>query len=83
MNKNSRPIIGILPDFQEGSTNGYSKKDHYAIRANYVDAINENGGFPILFTYNYDAIETYLSMIDGLMVIGGYMDISPSRYGDD
>ena len=83
MNKNSRPIIGILPDFKEGALNSYSQKDYYAIRANYVDAINENGGSAILFTYNYDAIDTYLSMIDGLMVIGGYMDISPARYGDD
>jgi len=79
----SRPIIGILPDFKAGEKNGYSQKDYYAIRANYIDAINENGGLPILFVYNYDAIDAYLSMIDGLMVIGGYMDISPSRYGDD
>jgi putative glutamine amidotransferase len=83
MNKNSRPIIGILPDFKEGAVNGYSIKDYYAIRANYVDSINENGGLAILFTYNYDAIDAYLSMIDGLMVIGGNMDISPSRYGEN
>ena len=79
----SRPIIGILPDFKEGAINGYSQKDYYAIRANYVDSINENGGSAILFTYNYDANDTYLSMIDGLMVVGGYMDISPSRYGEN
>ena len=77
-----KPIIGILPDFQEGGENRYSKKDHFAIRANYVDSINNNGGTAILLTYNYEAIDQFLSMIDGLMVVGGYMDISPSRYNE-
>lgn len=88
MLKNSSPVIGILPDFQYGSENGgsengYSKKDHYAIRYNYADSINSNGGIAILLTYNYSAIDEYLSMIDGLLVVGGDMDISPARYGDN
>jgi len=80
---NSLPIIGILPDFQKGADNAYSKRDFYALRANYAEAVNNNGGLAILFTYDYQAIDNYLSMIDGLMVVGGGMDISPARYGED
>ena len=76
----NRPTIGILPDFQIGSDSGYSKKDHYAIRANYVDSINDAGGVALVLTYNYQAIDKFLSLIDGLMVIGGHMDINPTRY---
>jgi len=77
------PIIGILPDFQNGAENTYSKKDFYAIRKNYIDGISDAGGLPIILTYDYQKISNYLSIIDGLMVVGGHMDIHPNRYNDD
>jgi len=79
----NNPIIGILPDFQNGADNTYSKKDFYAIRKNYIDCISKAGGLPIIITYDYEKIEDYLAMVDGLVVVGGYMDIHPNRYGDD
>jgi len=82
MNK-TKPIIGILPDFQIGAiNNAYSRYNHYAIRQNYVDAINNNGGTAILLTYNYQAIDQYLELIDGLLIVGGNMDIHPNRYNE-
>lgn len=82
-NKSSSPIIGVLPDFNRGGENKYSKMDFYAIRKNYLDSINKYGGAPILLTYNYQAIDDYINLLDGLMIVGGDMDISPSRYGEN
>lgn len=81
MRKNSRPLIGIVPDYKEGCANGYSTGDYYALRANYVEMINKAGGAAILLTYDYDLIDFYLESLDGLMVVGGYFDIHPKRYG--
>lgn len=77
-----RPIIGVLPDHKEGGLNRYSLKDHYAIRENYIDSIIQAGGLPIVLVYDYEAIDYYLDLIDGLYITGG-MDINPARYGDD
>lgn len=77
------PIIGVLPDFQNGAENTYSKKDFYAIRKNYIDGISDAGGLPIIMTYDYEKIDDYLAIIDGLMVVGGYMDIHPKRYNEE
>ncbi len=76
-----QPIVGILPDFCLGSKEkGYSAYNYYALRQNYVDAINQNGATALILTYNYQAIEQYLSLIDGLLIVGGNMDIHPNRY---
>jgi len=85
MTKKSKnyPVIGVLPDFQNGADNTYSKKDFYAIRKNYIDGISSAGGLPIIITYDYAKIDNYLNIIDGLMVVGGYMDIHPNRYGEN
>jgi len=79
----SRPIIGVLPDFKEGSANGYSIRNYYAIRANYIESLIKAGATPLILTYDYNAIDSYLDLIDGLMVVGGFMDISPSRYNEN
>jgi len=77
----SKPIVGILPDFCLGSKEkGYSAYNHYALRQNYVDAISNNGALAIIIPYNHQAIEQYLSLIDGLLIVGGDMDIHPNRY---
>ncbi len=80
--KSLRPIIGIVPDYKEGCTNGYSTREYYALRANYVEMINRAGGAAIILTYDYELIDSYLDSIDGLMIVGGYFDIHPKRYGE-
>lgn len=77
-----KPIIGIILDFKSGSPTSYSVRPHYALRTNYVEMINNAGAVAILIPYDYNAIEDYLSMIDGLLVVGGFFDINPKRYGD-
>lgn len=81
--KLSRPLIGIVPDYKEGCPTGYSSREYYALRANYVEMINKAGGAAILLTYDYDLIDFYLNTLDGLMVVGGYFDIHPKRYGEE
>lgn len=79
--KNSKPIIAVIPDFEKGSNKGYSISDYYAIRKNYIDAITNNNGLAILLSYDDSAIEQYIDIIDGLLLIGGDMDIDPKYYG--
>jgi putative glutamine amidotransferase len=80
--KTTRPLIGIVPDYREGSANGYSKGSYYALRNNYVEMINKYGGAAVILTYDYDLIDSYLESLDGLMVVGGYFDINPKKYGE-
>ena len=63
--KTSKPLIGIVPDYKEGSPNCYSKKPYYALRTNYVDMINQAGGAAIILTYDYDIIDDYLGNLPG------------------
>lgn len=82
MIKHKRPLIGIVPDYKDGCPNGYSTRNYYALRANYVEMINNAGGAAVILTYDYDLIDDYLDSLDGLMVVGGYFDIHPKRYGE-
>lgn len=79
--KTTKPLIGIVPDYKEGSPTCYSCKPYYALRHNYVDMINKAGGAAIILPYDYDLIDDYLDAIDGIMIVGGYFDIHPKRYG--
>lgn len=79
----NRPLIGIVPDYKEGCGNGYSTRDYYALRANYVEMINKSGGAAVILTYDYELIDSYIDSLDGVMIVGGYFDIHPKRYGDE
>ncbi|MES2961779.1 MAG: gamma-glutamyl-gamma-aminobutyrate hydrolase family protein [Pseudomonadota bacterium] len=81
--KTTRPLIGIVPDYKDGCPGGYSTRNYYALRANYVEMINNAGGAAIILTYDYDLIDSYLDSLDGLVVVGGYFDIHPKRYGEE
>ncbi len=79
----NKPLIGLVPDFKDGNQeNGYSIRPYYALRRNYIDMINKAGAAVILLPYDYEAIDQYLSMIDGLVIVGGHFDIHPKRYSE-
>ena len=81
-NMYKKPIIGITLDWEDSPT--YSTMNPwYALRDNYTSVISQNGGVPITFPYDSDAIDVYIAMIDGLMVTGGDYDLDPSVYGDE
>ncbi len=78
-----KPVIGVVLDYREGGKNQYSSSPYYALRANHIDIINKMGAKVMLIPYDYELIEYYLELVDGLMIVGGYFDINPRRYGDN
>lgn len=76
-----KPVIGITPDWEETKT--YSiHQPWYALRDNYVSAVANYGGTPILLPYDNQSIDSYIEMIDGLIITGGDYDIKTSAYGE-
>ena len=76
-----KPLIGITFDAEEPG--GYSRFPWYALRENYCSSIAEAGGVPMPLIHDLCLVESYLSLIDGLVVTGGDHDVSPSLYGAD
>ena len=77
-----KPIIGIILDYRKGGESQYSRNPYYALRVNHIDVINKMGAKVLLIPYDYELIDYYLDLIDGLMIVGGYFDINPRRYGE-
>lgn len=81
--KTAKPLIGVVSDFKEGDGVGYSKRPYYAINQSYINALKVSGGLALIIPYDYEGIDDYLKIIDGLMIVGGNFDISPIRYGEN
>jgi putative glutamine amidotransferase len=60
---------------------GYSKFPWYALRQNYLDAIDRAGGLAVALPHEPDRVGDYLERIDALVVTGGAFDVDPSYYG--
>lgn len=72
-----KPLIGI-------SGGSYEKNKHSYVNENYIKAIYENGGIPIIIPISTrdDIIEEQIKILDGLILSGGE-DISPLRYNEE
>lgn len=77
-----KPLIGITFDHEQGGEGQYSKFPWYALRENYCSSIVESGGIPLPLIHDQDMIDTYMDMIDGLVITGGNFDVDPSLYGE-
>lgn len=77
-----RPVIGITLEYDDKGTY-FSRYPWYAMRTKYCESISGAEGAPILLPYDFDAIDTYLNLIDGLLVTGGPCDVDPTLYGVD
>lgn len=75
----ARPVIGVTLDHETAQT--YSKFPWYAVRQNYCDAVAAAGGLPIALPHDPDRADTYLDLIDGLVVTGGAFDVDPALFG--
>ena len=73
-----RPLIGVTLDAEKPG--GYSKFPWYALRQNYLDAIDSAGGLPVALPHEPDRVADYLERIDALVVTGGAFDVDPSYY---
>ena len=74
-----RPLIGVTLDAEKPG--GYSKFPWYALRQNYLDAIDQAGGLAVALPHEPDRVAEYLERIDALVVTGGAFDVDPSYYG--
>ena len=79
MSSTKRPLIGLTADMEE------SKDPLFSIKRRYVDAVADAGGTPIILPALTPARrnDPFLSIVDGLLVTGGYFDIDPRLYGEE
>jgi putative glutamine amidotransferase len=79
MTSHRRPVIGLTLDAEPAG--GWSKLPWYALRQNYFEAVAAAGGLPVALPHEPELADTYLDMLDGLVVTGGAFDVDPSLYG--
>jgi len=82
-NLNKKPLIIIIPDYKCGGDNQYSTSPHYAIRTNYLEMISSENATPIIASYDYNSIDDYLNLADGILIIGGGFDLHPAKYQEE
>jgi putative glutamine amidotransferase len=72
-----QPVIGISMNYMR-----LGKHHQHHIRGKYIDALHDNGSFPILIPCLNDRsyLEGYLDMVGALIIIGGH-DYPPQLYG--
>jgi putative glutamine amidotransferase len=75
-----KPIIGITPSAQI-DTLAHGTFQRYILSAPYVRAVEKAGGVPLILPPQHAAVETLLTIVDGLLLSGG-PDVEPARYGD-
>lgn len=81
MTNTHTPNIGFSLDFETEPT--FSKKPWYAIRQNYLTAVSDLGALALPLPHVAEQAESYIDLLDGLVVTGGAFDVPPSMYGDD
>ncbi len=77
--KIGRPLVGITLDSE--APGGYSKFPWYAVRQNYCSAVMAAGGVPIVLPHEMEALDSYLTLLDALVVTGGAFDVDPALFG--
>src|SRR5690348_108843 len=74
-----RPLIGVTLDAEKPG--GYCTSGWYALRQNYLDAIDAAGGVAVALPHEPGRVADYLERIDALVVTGGAFDVDPSYHG--
>lgn len=75
-----RPRIGLpAQPLVEGRVRGWGSRA-FGVPSTYVDALRRAGALPLLLTCPDEDPEAVLSLVDGLLLMGGG-DVEPSRYG--
>lgn len=74
-----KPLIGVTFDSLE--TEKYATFPWYGVRKNYCERVAEMGGIPFPLIHDLGLVDTYISLIDGLVITGGGHDICPTYYG--
>lgn len=74
-----KPVIGITVDCE--GAGGYSQFPWMALRENYCTAVSQAGGLPLMLPPEPGEAQTYLALIDGLVISGGAFDVDPRLFG--
>ena len=72
-NNVAAPLIGL-------TTYGRNRRNAYFLMAEYLEAVRQAGGVPVLLAPGESRIEPLLQRLDGLILAGGG-DIAPERFG--
>lgn len=75
----SVPVIGITLDAE--APGGYSKFPWLALRENYARAVVHAAGLPVMLPHEPEQSDSYLDLVDGLIISGGNFDVDPSLFG--
>ncbi len=81
MTTKNTPIIGVTMDYSLNKH--YSDYPWFVLRENYIRCLETKGAIVIPISYNFNRIDRYLDMIDGIVVTGGNFDHDPATYGED
>ena len=79
MKKGDRPLlIGITSDYEPEKTGHHAR---FFLKEAYVRYISDSGAVPIILPSTLDLPVEVWSMLDGLVLSGSGLDISPDSYG--
>ncbi|QWF78209.1 gamma-glutamyl-gamma-aminobutyrate hydrolase family protein [Amycolatopsis sp. CA-230715] len=77
----SDPVIG-LTTYLEPSSFAVWETEAALLHRVYLDGVVRAGGIPVLLPPVVDAPDRLLSVVDGLVLVGG-ADVEPARYGEE
>ena len=78
-----KPIIGITSNLDNITALSNHADEFVFVRFNYINAIIENGGIPLIINCKIDHKDaaSLVSRLDGVLLIGG-QDVDPACYGE-
>ncbi len=79
-----KPIIGITSNLDSIAATSASHDEFVFVRSNYINAICENGGIPLIISSKIESEDAahIVDSLDGLLLIGG-QDVDPRFYGEE
>ncbi|MBN2800840.1 MAG: gamma-glutamyl-gamma-aminobutyrate hydrolase family protein [Deltaproteobacteria bacterium] len=81
-----RPVVLVSADLAEGGPGATEPRvrpllPKVWVSGDYVDAVRDAGGLPLLVPPGERDLDRLLSLADALVLTGGHFDIHPSHYG--
>ncbi|MEE9417318.1 MAG: gamma-glutamyl-gamma-aminobutyrate hydrolase family protein [Acidimicrobiales bacterium] len=79
----TKPVIGISAyGLNELTAESELYEKHYVLPEQYVTAVRRAGGSPVLLPPGEESFETWLEVVDAIIISGG-TDLDPAFYGGD
>lgn len=76
-----KPIILVTPDIETVDTRR-GPAQRYVGPREYLDAIVDAGGAPVLVPYAVDALDALVAVAHGVVLSGGAFDVDPALFGE-